>query len=117
MGGEARISSEWRQHWPLLLPCIVGIMLASVQGYTIGVMIGPIEQEFGWTRAQIASGSFIIACIALVTAPLMGIGVDRLGPRRIALVGVVLYCAALAFVATTSSNILSWWLRWALLGF
>lgn len=114
---EARSSSEWRQHWPLLLPCIIGIMLASVQGYTLGVMIGPVEQEFGWPRAQIASGSFIIACIALIVAPLVGMGVDRVGPRRIALYGVIFYCAALAFVSTASSDILSWWLRWAIVGF
>lgn len=92
-------------------------MLASVQGYTLGVMIGPVEQEFGWPRAQIASGSFIIACIALIAAPFVGMGVDRVGPRRIALVGVIFYCAALAFVSTANSNILSWWLRWAILGF
>lgn len=112
--GEA--GSEWRQHWHVLLPCIVGIMLASVQGYSLGVMIGPIEREFGWPRAEIASGSFIIACIALIGAPLVGIGVDRVGPRRIALIGVVFFCSALAFISTASSNVLTWWVRWAILG-
>lgn len=112
--GEA--GSEWRQHWYVLLPCIVGIMLASVQGYTLGVMIGPIEREFGWARAEIASGSFIIACIALIVAPVVGIGVDRVGPRRVALVGVVLFCSALAFISTTSAHVTSWWTRWAILG-
>ena len=113
---EARYASEWRLHWPILLPCIVGIMLASVQGYSLGVMIGPIEREFGWPRAEIASGSFIIACIALVVAPLVGIGVDRLGPRRIALVGVILFGGALAFISTTTADVWSWWTRWAFLG-
>jgi predicted MFS family arabinose efflux permease len=114
--GEARGSREWEQHWYVLLPCIVGIMLASVQGYSLGVMIGPIEREFGWPRAEIASGSFIIACIALIVAPMVGIGVDRFGPRRIALIGVILFGAALAFISTTSSNVWSWWTRWAFLG-
>src|SRR5439155_23616609 len=53
---------------------------------------------------------------AVVAAPVVGIGIDRFGPRPIGLFGVVLFCAALAFASTTSSNILSWWTRWAVFG-
>jgi predicted MFS family arabinose efflux permease len=91
-------------------------MLVSLHGYSLGVMIGPLEQEFGWSRAEISAGFFIIAFIALVMAPLVGICVDRFGPRRIALFGVAFFCAALAFLSTATSDIWSWWLRWALLG-
>jgi len=93
-----------------------GIMLCSVHNYSLGVMIAPLEREFGWPRAEISAGFFIISCIALVAAPIIGIGVDRLGPRRIGLLGVLLFCAALAFVSTAGPDILSWWARWALLG-
>lgn len=108
--------SEWRRHWTVLIPCAAGITLVSVHTYSLGVMIGPLEQEFGWSRTQISVGSLIIAFIALLIGPLVGIGIDRYGPRRIGLLGVLFYCIALAAVATTSRDISSWWVRWIVLG-
>ena len=108
--------SEWRQHWSVLVPCLAGILLASVHAYSLGVMIGPLEQEFGWSRAEITTGPFIISFIALLSGPLVGVAIDRVGPRRIALFGVFVFCVALAFLSTATSNILSWWARWAALG-
>lgn len=108
-------TSEWRQ-WPVLIPSLAGVVLCAVHGYSVGVMIGPLEQEFGWSRAEISSGPFIISFIALLVAPLVGIGIDRFGPRRIALFGVLFFCSALALVSTTTSSIVSWWWHWALLG-
>src|SRR5262245_39125735 len=58
-------NSEWRQHWTLLIPCIAGIVLCAVHGYSLGVMIIPLEQEFGWSRAEITTGPLIISFIAL----------------------------------------------------
>ena len=58
--------SELRRNWSLLPPCMVGIMLCSLHGYSIGVMIPALESEFGWLRAQISGGMMIVAMIALV---------------------------------------------------
>lgn len=108
-------SGEWRRHGTLLLPCTFGIMLCSMYGYSLGVLIAPLEQAFGWSRAEITSGAVIIAMIALVVAPMTGVVCDRIGPRRIALVGIPLFCAAFAFLST-AHDLVSWWVRWALLG-
>lgn len=108
-------TSEWRQ-WPILIPSLAGVVLCAVHGYSLGVMIGPLEQEFGWSRAEISSGPFIIACLALLFAPLAGVAIDRFGPRRIALFGVFFFCGALAMLSTVTSSIQSWWWHWALLG-
>ncbi|CAN7180082.1 MFS transporter [Phenylobacterium sp. LjRoot219] len=95
---------------------MAGILLCSVNNYSLGVMIGPLEREFGWSRAEISSGPLIISMIALVCAPLVGLVVDRLGPRPVGLFGVVFYCAALALLATTTADVTSWWGLWALIG-
>jgi MFS family permease len=108
-------SSEWRQ-WPVLIPSLAGVVLCAVHGYSLGVMIGPLEQEFGWSRAEISSGPFIISCVALLFAPVAGIAIDRFGPRRIGLFGVFFFCGALALLSTVTSSIQSWWWHWALLG-
>lgn len=107
---------ELRENWRMLVPCLAGIVLAGVNGFSLGVVIVPLEQEFGWSRAEITLGPFVIACMALVGGAFSGRLIDRFGPRRMGIVGVTLFCAALAFVSTASGDIASWWLRWALMG-
>jgi MFS family permease len=107
--------SELRQNWSLLPACMVGIMLCSLHGYSLGVMIPALEAEFGWPRAQISGGMMIVAMIALVGAPIAGIAVDRFGSRRIALFGILFFCTALALLATANSDVRSWWALWVLL--
>lgn len=110
-------ASEWRQHWTILPPCIAGIMLCAVHGYSLGVMIPVLEREFGWLRAEISAGPLIISMVALFVAPFIGNSIDRLGPRRIALVGVPGFCLALALLSTATPSIYSWWGLWTLLAF
>lgn len=113
---DAGASQEWRQHWTVIMPCIAGIMLCAVHGYSLGVMIGPLERDYGWSRAQISTGPLLISLIAIVGAPLIGSLVDRFGPRRIGLVGVALFCTMVAALSQATSNILTWWALWIVLG-
>ncbi len=106
---------ELRQHWRVLPPCMAGITLCSVHGYSLGVMIPVLEREFGWPRAEISMGMMIISMIALVGAPLVGLATDRFGPRRIALGGILVFCLGLAMLST-ATDLKSWWLLWILLG-
>ncbi len=108
-------TGEWR-NWTVVLACTLGVMLSATQNYSLGVMIQPIEGEFGWTRAQITSGSLIYALCGLFVAPLVGVAVDRYGARRIALTGVVVLPAAIALLSTANGDIRNWWLLWLLVG-
>ena len=81
------------------------MMLSGLHGYSLGVMIVPLEQELGWTRAQISAGPLIISCIGLFAGPVVGLGIDRIGPRPIAIAGVLSTCSAIAFLATTTSDV------------
>jgi MFS family permease len=103
---------EWRLHGKVLLPCIAGVVLSATHGYALGVMIGPLEVEFGWSRARISSGMLVLAMTALVLAPLAGLAVDRFGPRRIALLGVPAYCTGIAALSLATPSVVVWWLLW-----
>jgi MFS family permease len=113
-GGAAGFG-ELRRNWRILPPCLAGITLCSVHGYSLGVMIVPLEREFGWPRAEISGGLLIISLIALVAAPLVGMAADRFGTRRIALAGVLLFCSCLALLSAATADIRLWWALWGLL--
>lgn len=69
---------------------VVGLsFLASLTGAGIrsapGVLIHPLEQEFGWSRAAIASAASLNLFLFGVAAPISGWLLDRFGPRRVML--------------------------------
>jgi len=69
-----------------ILFVVVGIVY-----YSFPVFYNPLIQEFGWTRAQVTAG-FAISIVFI--GPLFGISagflIDRFGPRRIVLIGLLL---------------------------
>lgn len=71
---------------------IIGIVY-----YSFPVFYGPLIEEFGWSRAQVTAG-FAISIIFI--GPLFGISagflIDRHGPKRVLLIGLVL--AGIAFL-------------------
>ncbi len=71
---------------------IIGIVY-----YSFPVFYAPLIEEFGWTRAQVTAG-FAISIIFI--GPLFGIStgflIDRQGPKRMLLVGMIL--AGIAFI-------------------
>lgn len=111
-GGEM----EWRQNWPVVASAMAGLAAAHSHLYSMGVMIAPLESEFGWSRAKITSGLFIISMILFPLSPVLGAAIDRFGPRRIALSGILIYCLAVASLSLTQQSIWSWWLLWVFVG-
>ncbi|MBB6122734.1 MFS transporter [Sphingobium subterraneum] len=103
---------EWREHWPVVAAAAIGCAIAQIYLQSMGVMIAPLEAEFGWSRTQITSGLLIVALLTLPLSPVVGIAIDRFGPRRIALTGIVVYSVSFACLGLAQSSIWSWWLLW-----
>lgn len=100
--------AEWRAHGVNLIPSLIGMAMVALHAYALGVMIAPLEQEFGWSRAQVSTGPFVTSVTALLLAAFGGRAVDRYGPRRIALIGVPVYCCALAALGLAGPSLTSW---------
>jgi MFS family permease len=83
----------------VVLFCIVGVSLWGLPFY-YDFMV----QQFGWTRAQVTSGN---ALSKLVVGPLFGFlagwVVDRFGPRRMMVIGILMTGAALVGLGWISS--------------
>jgi MFS family permease len=109
---QASAAQEWRKGWRVVLAAAFATGLASVSVYAMGVFIAPLEEEFGWSRASISFGLTLSSFVSVLTAPFVGILVDRLGPRRIGVAGVLAYCACIAAMSLTSSSLWTWWGLW-----
>src|SRR3546814_4518434 len=85
---SAEGKSEWRAHWRVVFASIVGIMIAQTHIYSLGVMMGPLEQELGWGGDKINPGLPIMSMGEFPLAPEMGVGTDGLGLGGTALTGI-----------------------------
>ena len=116
-GREFLAWDEWRGSGMVAFTSMAGIALCSSHGYTIGVMIAPLEEAFGWSRSAITGGLLIISTLAVVLAPLTGRLADRIGPRKVVLAGVPLFCLAFGMLSLATADIWTWWALWLFLAF
>lgn len=109
-------ASEWRSGWRVVTAGFIGLLLINLQAGALGAVMTPLTEIFGWSRAQVSASVMIGAVLILLIGPFTGHLVDKIGPRRVALTGVVLYCAALASVGLSGPQIWTWYLAWTLVG-
>src|SRR5207302_873639 len=87
-----------------VLFCIVGMALWGLPFY-YDFMV----QQFGWSRGQVTSGN---ALSKLVVGPLLGFFagwmVDRFGPRRLMLAGILMGGAAVPWISHTLVQHFGW---------
>ena len=57
--------------------------------FSFGVFIGPMRDELGWSVAAIAAGQSLRSFEQGLLAPVTGVMIDRLGPRKMAITGIV----------------------------
>jgi MFS family permease len=84
-------SSEVRRNWQLLVSACTGIICSSIvlPYYSIGALVVPITEEFGWQRSQFQMAILFSSGLGALTAPVVGWLIDRYGARRIALPGIL----------------------------
>lgn len=108
--GDAR--AEWQQNWTVVLAAAAGMAVASLISYSSGLFIEPLEKEFHWSRAEIMSGHSIASTLAVICAPFLGFLVDRIGPRRVGIAGVIVLCGAIALFSVATPDIRVWQALW-----
>jgi MFS family permease len=116
-GDAPSAGQEWRRYWPLPVAAAVGYSMLGLQTYAIGPFVVPLEAEFGWSRAEVMMGLTLSNIVGVCVNLIIGMAVDRLGPRRVALSGLVVKAGAFALLATATGTILNWSLLWVLVAF
>jgi MFS family permease len=100
--------------WYVALGCGIGLAcgLATVLTYTFGVFVTPLRQAFGWSQTEVFTALFLSVLTITFVAPLFGLLVDRLGARRVILVGMIFEAALVASFYFQDANLLTFYLRY-----
>jgi MFS family permease len=116
---EKTAAQEWREGWKVVFASFVGFYSFSIMIAAMSAFMGPMGEEFGWSRTLSAGGTSVSSLVTMTLAPALGVLVDRYGTRRIAVPGVAfsaLMVVAMAVNTGSGALWLSLWLVYALAG-
>jgi OFA family oxalate/formate antiporter-like MFS transporter len=90
----------------------MGVICSSIvlPFYSLGALVVPITEEFGWTRAQFQLSLLFSTGAGVITAPIVGWLIDRHGARILALSGLVGLSIALLLAANMNGEL---WMLYA----
>lgn len=117
MGIARPIAEEWKRGWTIVLTAAAGLSFLSVVMSGLGTFIAPLTAEFGWGRATLTIGMAIAGLVILPLSPFAGMLVDRYGPRRLALPGVIIMSLATAGFGLANGSVMQWAFLWVFYAF
>lgn len=104
--------------WRVTLACAAAGMVGfgAIVVYGFGVLLKPVSAEFGWSRETLAT-AFACASFTLgLTSPVLGILLDRFGPKRVIVPCVAAFGLAFASLALLQHSRLQLFATFILLG-
>lgn len=107
-------SAEWRKYWYLPTAAAIGFSTIGLQSYGLGPFVTHIEAEFGWSRSDVMLGLSLSNFVGVFLNILVGMVVDRFGPRHVALTGLVVKTGAFALLGTATGFLFNWLFLWVL---
>lgn len=101
---RALVPKRFYYGWVVLAGSVVAMALGSgVSFWAFGLYVDPMEEEFGWSRAEVSAGFSVSLAVAGLSGPLIGRWIDLRGPRSAILVGAVATAVTYVLLWTTNS--------------
>ncbi|KQX19121.1 MULTISPECIES: MFS transporter [unclassified Sphingomonas] len=109
--------AEFRTGWKVVMAAFAGLMFGAptLASYSIGLLAPELVKEFGWSFSFVLSGLMVVVVAFLPLAPLVGVAVDRYGPRRIGSIALVTFGLSYMGLALSTGSQLQYWLTWVLI--
>ncbi|MFH1640216.1 MAG: MFS transporter [Chloroflexota bacterium] len=89
--------------WIVAVSAFFNLIVGGTFMYGFTAFFTPLQQEFGWTSAQTALGFSLQRLEGGIAAPLIGFIFDRVGPRKLALIGMAIAGGGLIFMSRIES--------------
>ncbi|MFC2006383.1 MFS transporter [Chloroflexota bacterium] len=90
--------------WYIVAACtLIALYTGGVVHFGFTAIFEPIVEEFGWSYAQVSLASSLRGFEVGLLAPLVGLLVDNLGPRRLIFGGGILCCLGFLLLSRVSS--------------
>ena len=105
-------AQEWRAHGMIAFSAMLGYSFVTIPSTSLGLFMEPLEQAFGWGRAEVTSGLAIMAIITTPLAPIAGWLADRLGCRTVVIPGLALNALVFAAMGLITGPQWQWILLW-----
>jgi len=108
---------EWKSGWTLVLAASLGFSYFSIMLASTGLFMGPLSEQFGWSRTLLSSGPSIAAIVTALLGPFLGMLIDRFGTRKVALPGLILTMASILSFSLLNGSPTQWVTLWIVFGF
>lgn len=106
---------EWRRYPLLPIAAGLGYATSVIHIYGFGPYIGPIAEDLGWSRTLVTAGLTMATLVQAVGGIVIGVLVDKYGPRRFGVIGLLMIGAAFALLGTATGSAVNWYFLWALI--
>jgi MFS transporter, OFA family, oxalate/formate antiporter len=110
--------SEFSLGWKVLLAAFLGTMCGAspLPFNVIGTLFVPLQQEFGWSRAEVSAGITIFGITASLMAPVFGWAADRYGVRKVAIYSLIAFVFSFSALYFTPASLTGFYALWFLVG-
>ncbi|MGE0259695.1 MAG: MFS transporter [Alphaproteobacteria bacterium] len=88
--GAPSPNPETRTAWLMLGGAFIAFTISAALMHAYPVYLVAFIEDFGWSRAETSIAYSVSQLVGGISAPVVGVLVDRLGPRRLLLIGSVL---------------------------
>lgn len=102
--------------WFVAMACALGIAssIGAFVAATIGLLMGPLGAEFGWSKTQIVLATSCATGATILAAPFLGSIIDKFGARRIIGISFVFEAIIIASFYFINDNLYLFYARYFL---
>ncbi len=110
--------SEFTLGWKVLVAAMLGVACGAspIPYNSIGFLLGPLHDEFGWSFRDISLGLTVCGIAGSLLVPVYGSLSDRLGVRPVALFSLLAFGISFATLALIPASLTGYWLMWLVVG-
>jgi predicted MFS family arabinose efflux permease len=103
--------------WPTVGASAFGLTVgpSCLTILAFGAFIAPLEREFHWGIAHLATGASIISIMMMILSPIQGVLVDRFGGRRLILSSIPVFALSLCAMYFLPNSLTTFYLAWVVI--